>query len=85
MVVPDPKESVMAKYLLLKYYRGGPEPVGEMLTGATADEMKAHTDHMSTLNDELTLALESFEAAVGPVAFLVNKKEIVIIEINIGM
>ncbi len=53
MVVPDPKESVMAKYLLLKYYRGGPEPVGEMLVGANADEMQAHQDHMSVLNEEL--------------------------------
>lgn len=43
----------MAKYLLLKYYRGGPEPVGEMLVGATADEVQAHQDHMSTLNREL--------------------------------
>jgi hypothetical protein len=43
----------MAKYLLLKYYRGGPEPVGETLVGATAEEVQAHVDHMGTLNAEL--------------------------------
>jgi hypothetical protein len=43
----------MAKYLLLKYYRGGPKPVGETLVGATPEEIRAHQDHMSTLNDEL--------------------------------
>jgi hypothetical protein len=43
----------MAKYLLLKYYRGGPEPVGATLVGATPEEIKAHQDHMGVLNDEL--------------------------------
>ena len=43
----------MAKYLLLKYYRGGPQPVGATLEGATPDEIQAHMDHMTTLNKEL--------------------------------
>ena len=43
----------MAKFLLLKYYRGGPEPVGEMLIGATAEEIAAHQQHMHDLNAEL--------------------------------
>ena len=43
----------MAKYLLLKYYRGGPEPVGATLVGATPQEMQAHVGHMGALNREL--------------------------------
>ncbi len=43
----------MAKYLLLKYYRGGPEPVGATLVGATPEEVQAHHGHMHTLNKEL--------------------------------
>ena len=43
----------MAKYLLLKYYRGGPESTGATLFGATEEEMQAHQEHMSALNREL--------------------------------
>ena len=43
----------MAKFLLLKYYRGGPAPVGAPLIGATPEEMQAHQDHMGVLNTEL--------------------------------
>jgi hypothetical protein len=53
MVVPHRRRPAMAKYLLLKYYRGGPAPAGGNLIGATPEEMQAHQDHMSTLNDEL--------------------------------
>jgi hypothetical protein len=54
MVVPESKEAtIVAKYLLLKYYRGGPAPVGESLVGATVAEIQAHNNHMGTLNEEL--------------------------------
>lgn len=43
----------MARYLLLKYYRGGPTPVGETLVGATPEEISAHQEHMGRLNDDL--------------------------------
>ena len=58
MAVPEEKEHTMAKYLLLKHYRGGPAPVTGPgttagLEGATPEEYQAHIAFMGDLNRQL--------------------------------
>lgn len=54
----------MAKYLLLKHYRGGPTPVVENggLQGATPEEYQAHIAFMGAINDMLQESGEFVDA-----------------------
>jgi hypothetical protein len=56
----------MAKYLLLKHYRGGPTPVqadgGLGLEGATPEEYQAHIAFMGKINDMLQESGEFVDA-----------------------
>ena len=54
----------MAKYLLLKHYRGGPAPVtGDGgLEGATPEDYRAHIAFMGTVNDMLKESGEFVDA-----------------------
>src|ERR1041384_1167386 len=54
-VAPAPREtSEMAKYLLLKHYRGAPEPVNNvMMDQWSQDEITAHIKYMNDFADKL--------------------------------
>jgi hypothetical protein len=54
----------MAKYLLLKHYRGGPTPVSPDggLLGATPEEYRAHIAFMGEINDMLQASGEFVDA-----------------------
>jgi hypothetical protein len=53
---PEPKEAVMAKYLLLKHYRGGPKPHPNAATPMddwTPAEITAHIGFMDDMIEDL--------------------------------
>jgi len=56
MVGTDPEERTMAKYLLLKHYRGGPKrmPIGDIpMDQWTPEEVSAHMSFMHHVADTL--------------------------------
>jgi hypothetical protein len=66
MAVPDTtKEAItMAKYLLLKHYRGGPTPIVENggLQGASPEDYQAHIAFMGRINEMLQESGEFVDA-----------------------
>src|SRR5829696_5886536 len=47
MVAPAPRRNTMAKYLLLKHYRGAPAPVNDVpMDQWTPEEISAHMEYM---------------------------------------
>jgi hypothetical protein len=61
-VVPSHKEKPMAKYLLLKHYRGAPAPVNDVpMVRWTPDEVEAHIQFMSDFGDRLEASGEFVE------------------------
>ena len=65
----------MAKYLLLKHYRGGPAPVANAtgLQGATAEEYRAHIAFMGDINAMLQESGEFVDAqALAPTGTFVR-------------
>ena len=65
----------MAKYLLLKHYRGGPDPIvpDGGLQGASQEDYRAHIAFMGTVNDMLHESGEFVDAqAVAPTGTFVR-------------